>query len=302
MKTDEVNLSRPDTMSSFDVESQMSAEKPIFDYTNLIINYLPPEMNSSMLQDLFSNYGTIVSCKVVVDHPTGISKGYGFVKFGTEMEGRAAQKALHQHRIGKKTLKVSFSRKPQHGGKTKNNTNLYVSNLDPKLDSEDLERHFRTCGYVVQCKVLKNSTGVSKQQAFVRFSNREGARRAIKRFDGKQLAGAEMPMNVRIAGQLSSSVNADFCAWTKPRTQTRVNATSSACYVSGFDVHVKKKDLRRVFAPWGNGKVKSIRVIRRQCRPYAFVNFYDSKDAAEAANTLNNTEVGEFTLTVRLKI
>merc|ERR1719403_664075 len=134
MKTDEVNLSR----SRFDLESKMSAEKPIFDYNNLIINYLPPEMNSSMLQDLFSNYGTIVSCKVVVDHPTGISKGYKFVKFNTEMEGRAAQKALHKHRIGKKTLKVSFSRKPQQGEKTKNNTNLYVSNLDPKLDSEDL--------------------------------------------------------------------------------------------------------------------------------------------------------------------
>jgi len=261
-------------------------------------------MNSLMLQDLFSEYGTIVSCKVVVDHPTGFSKGYGFVKFETESEGRAAQKALHKYKIGKKTLKVSFSRKPQHKESIKPNTNLYVSNLDPKLDSEDLERHFRTCGYVVQCKVLKNSMGNSKQVAFVRFGNRESALRAIKRFDGKHLEGAEMPVHIRFAkapSVPSVQETSFFGALAYSRRHPRVHASSSACYVSGFDMNISENVLRRVFAPWGEDKVESIRIIRRHKRPYAFVNFYNREDATEAANTLNNTYLGNFTLTVRVK-
>jgi len=96
--------------NSSESESLMSSGDPIFDHTNLIVNYLPAEMNSTMLRELFSPYGTIVSCKVVVDHPSSVSKGYGFVKFRAESEGDVAQRALHKHRIGKKTLKVSFSR------------------------------------------------------------------------------------------------------------------------------------------------------------------------------------------------
>lgn len=289
-------------------KSDLSSTEPIFDHKNLLVNYLPPDMDTIMLRDLFAPHGTIVSCKVVVDHGSGLSKGYGFVKFQNAAEGIKAQSALHQYRIGRKTLKVSFSRRPQGGEKTKHHTNLYLSNLDPLLEQDDLERHFKTCGYVVQCKVLKNAQGKSKQIGFVRFDNAESARRAIDKYDGRKLEGTDRPIRIRIAGtprappgREALQTHTFVASLSPPNSPPRVYSTSSACYVAGFDVAVSEKVLRRVFEPSGSRKVKSVRIIRRQNGPYAFINFFDCEEAAEAARTLNNTILDDCTLTVRLQ-
>jgi len=285
-------------------QSNMLLGEPMVDRSNLIVNYLTPEMNSTMLEELFSPYGTIVSSKVVVHQPSGFSKGYGFVKFLTESEGIAAQKAMHKYRIGSKTLKVSFAR--VEGEKTKHHTNLFISNLDPKLDAEDLERHFKSCGYVVDCKVLKDSNGVSKQFAFVRYGNSNSAQQALYRFNGKQLDGTDRPISVRIAKTPRAPSGRDSpssCSSFKfPGTPPRVNQKSTSCYVTGFDVSLSEKVLRRLFASLGDGKVKNMRIIRRKNSPYAFINFHNCEDAIEAANKLNNTRLRFCILKVRLQM
>jgi polyadenylate-binding protein len=285
-----------------------SSTGPAFDYKNLLVNYLPPDMDSTALGGLFLPFGNIMSSKVVVDHASGLSKGYGFVKFKSEEDGIKAQEALNKFIIGRKTLKVSFSRLLQSGEKTKHNTNLYISNLDRRMDRDTLERHFKTCGYVVQCKVLKDAKGISKQIAFVRYDKAESAQRAIDRFNGQLLEGTNRPIKIRIAGtpRLPSRRNAfgghTFKSSASPtRSLPRVNSTSSACYVTGFHVSLSENVLRNVFEPVGRRKVKSIRIIRRQKSPYAFVNFFNSEDAAEAACTFNNYGLGYCTLTVRLQ-
>jgi len=289
------------------IKSDLSSSEPVFEHNNLLVNYLPPDMDSSMLRSLFAPYGKILSCKVVVDHASGLSKGYGFVKFQSASEGIKAQSALHQYQIGRKTLKVSFSRQPLSGKETKHQTNLYLSNLDPRTKEEDLEKQFQTCGYVVQCKVLKNSKGISKQIGFVRFDNSDSARRAIERFDGQQLEGTDRPIKIRIAGtprvtrgRESAAFHAFDFSSASPSSPSHIHPTT-ACYVSGFDVSLSKRVLRKVFEPSGERKVKSIRIIRRQHGPYAFINFLNYEDAAEAARTLNNTPLGNYTLTVRLQ-
>jgi len=290
-----------------DQECNTTCWEPVFDQQNLIVNYLPPDMDSTMLHKLFSPYGTIISCKVVVDHASGLSKGYGFVKFQTAEEGCRAQTALHQYQAGRKTLKVSFSRRPQSGERTKHHTNLYLSNLDPQTEQADLERNFKRCGYVVQCKVLKNAHGVSKRIGFVRFDNADSAKRAIERFDGEKLDGTNRPIKIRIASTPRAppgreSVPRNTFNTTFSALNTPVYPTSSACYVAGFHVSLSEKALKKFFAPKSGRKVvKSVRIIRRQNGPYAFVNFFNCEDAAEAANILNDTNLGDHTLTVRLK-
>jgi len=290
------------------VKFDQSSTGPAFDYKNLLVNYLPPDMDSTVLRNLFMPFGTIVRSKVVVDRASGLSKGYGFVKFKSEEDGIKAQEALNQFHIGRKTLKVSFSRRVQNGENSKHNTNLYISNLDLRINEETLERHFKTCGYVVQCKVLKNAHGISKQIAFVRYDKAESAQRAIDRFNGQLLEGTNRPIKIRIAGtpRLAPRKNA-FGGYTfgssasSPNSPPLVNSTSSACYVTGFHVSLSENVLRNVFEPIGGGKVKSIRIIRRQKSPYAFVNFFASEDAAEAAYMFNNYNLEDCTLTVRLQ-
>jgi len=66
-----------------------------------------------------------------------------------------AQKALDRHEIRLKSLKVSFSTHMRSGKKTNHKTNLYLSNLDHRMKTDDLERYFKICGYVFLCTVLQ---------------------------------------------------------------------------------------------------------------------------------------------------
>jgi len=46
----------------------------------LFIAKLSPNTTSRDLQGLFAHYGSVISAKVIMDHFTGRSKGYGFVE------------------------------------------------------------------------------------------------------------------------------------------------------------------------------------------------------------------------------
>lgn len=134
-----------------------------------------------------------------MDHSTGLSKGYGFVKFQQREQAEAAIKNLNGHKIGSKTLKVSTARKTSRKGGETGPTNLYIANLDKDIESSDLERYFSKVGYIVQCRVLKDEKGVTRRIGFVRYDNNDSALKAIKEFDGKKLDGKGSVIQVRFA-------------------------------------------------------------------------------------------------------
>jgi len=51
----------------------------------------------------------------------------------------------------------------------------------------------------VQCRVLKDVRGVTRQIGLVRFDTHENAMRAIKRFDGKRMKGSKSVIQVKFA-------------------------------------------------------------------------------------------------------
>jgi len=74
----------------------------------LFIYHLPPSASASDLFQLFSNYGIVMSCKVMKDLSTGLSKGYGFVNMMNHMQAELAIHALNGYRMGTKYLQVSY--------------------------------------------------------------------------------------------------------------------------------------------------------------------------------------------------
>jgi RNA recognition motif-containing protein len=46
---------------------------------NVFVKYLPEYINDSSLRELFSPFGNVISAKVMVDHVTGTTLGYGYV-------------------------------------------------------------------------------------------------------------------------------------------------------------------------------------------------------------------------------
>jgi len=55
--------------------------------TNLFVANLPESAKDDELRSMFSTFGKILTCKVMVDFNTGKSRGFGFVKFETEAQG-----------------------------------------------------------------------------------------------------------------------------------------------------------------------------------------------------------------------
>ena len=47
---------------------------------NLFVGNLNPETTAAGLRQLFSEFGEVVSSKVIIDNATGMSRGFGFVE------------------------------------------------------------------------------------------------------------------------------------------------------------------------------------------------------------------------------
>ncbi|GAV89033.1 KH_1 domain-containing protein/RRM_1 domain-containing protein [Cephalotus follicularis] len=88
--------------------------KPIKDYddTNLYIGYLPPTLDDDGLIRLFSPFGDIAMAKVIKDRNTGLSKGYGFVKYSDVQMANNAIASMNGYRLEGRTIAVRVAGKP----------------------------------------------------------------------------------------------------------------------------------------------------------------------------------------------
>jgi len=61
----------------------------------LFVSNLALDVTSEQLQNLFENYGEVLSTRVVVDQYTGRGRGHAFVEMASEEEMELAQKELN---------------------------------------------------------------------------------------------------------------------------------------------------------------------------------------------------------------
>lgn len=62
---------------------------------NIFVAKLSPETTGEDLRTLFEQYGSVETAKVIFDHETGNSRGFGFVEMTNDDEGHDAVNALH---------------------------------------------------------------------------------------------------------------------------------------------------------------------------------------------------------------
>ena len=76
---------------------------------SILVRNLPKSFTQESLEDLFFEFGSIVSCDMVMDDATGLSKGFGFVEMSTQDETDNAIKALNAKIIDGKKIRVKWS-------------------------------------------------------------------------------------------------------------------------------------------------------------------------------------------------
>lgn len=189
---------------------------------NLIVNYLPFSVTETILQQMFTPFGTVERTKLMTE-PNGQSKCFGFVKFTTSKAALAAAAALDGRELEGKRIRVTLARPDgvnpaQRRSATMQvaqgmamgnvgmapalaEVNLYVSGIAPHITRETLRDAFSAFGSVTDASVLMEpGSSVNKGIGFVRFVNVAEADRAIAALDGQTPpALAVKPLNVRIA-------------------------------------------------------------------------------------------------------
>jgi len=77
---------------------------------NIYISNLSYGVNDADLNQLFGEYGEIISAKVITDRETGRSRGFGFVEMTNDTDGQKAISELHEAEYDGKVITVTVAR------------------------------------------------------------------------------------------------------------------------------------------------------------------------------------------------
>lgn len=75
----------------------------------LYVGNLSYDVQEDELKDLFSSKGTVQAVRIISDHQSGRSKGFGFVEMATKEDGEAAIAAFNGHDLKGRPIRVNES-------------------------------------------------------------------------------------------------------------------------------------------------------------------------------------------------
>jgi RNA recognition motif-containing protein len=82
----------------------------------LFVGSLPWSIKDSDLEDLFSDYGTVQSARVITERDTGRSRGFGFVEIETD-DIAAIIQSTDGKEVDGRAIRVNYAvDKPSNGG------------------------------------------------------------------------------------------------------------------------------------------------------------------------------------------
>lgn len=73
----------------------------------LYVGNLSFNTGENRLRELFQNYGTVASAKIITDRDSGNSKGFGFVEMGSDSEAQAAISGTNGTDLDGRQIKVN---------------------------------------------------------------------------------------------------------------------------------------------------------------------------------------------------
>ncbi|HVM90169.1 MAG TPA: RNA-binding protein [Puia sp.] len=83
---------------------------------NIYVSNLGFNIQDADLKNLFSEYGTVSSAKVIMDRETGQSRGFGFVEMPDEANAQKALRELNGKMTDGRPIKVSEARPKNNNG------------------------------------------------------------------------------------------------------------------------------------------------------------------------------------------
>ncbi len=89
-------------------------------------------------------------------------------------------------------LRKKFARIRREQAERQEGLNVYVKNLTPGIDSDQLRAHFATVGKITSCAVMRDTRGFSRGFGFVCFTTREEASKAVEQMNRTLLGSKQL--------------------------------------------------------------------------------------------------------------
>ena len=187
-----VNITRMDNYA--EQRNEPSLKKNISDYGDNIeyevyIGELNFDATEEDVRNHFESCGDITQIKLIYRND-GKSRGRGFIKFGDEESMRNALNLHDSQMMGRRivvetpanvTIKKNKPSLNPANASPEDGCNVIVRNIPFRTQEEDLERLFEDCGYIKNCKIMRNPNGSSKGFGFVDFAHSDEAKRALNK-------------------------------------------------------------------------------------------------------------------------
>jgi len=130
-----------------------------------------------------------VSCKIIVNRETGLSRGFAFIEFETPEVCNKVIADAANIKIGDKPVVVRRAGEPKP--KVNFDKNVYVGNLAFSVTEDTLHSFFSKCGKIANLRYPKNPTGGYKGFCFIEFETEDGLKNALmlnlNEIEGRQI-------------------------------------------------------------------------------------------------------------------
>lgn len=183
---------------------------------SIFVGDLGPEVNEFMLVSIFQGrYPSCKSAKIMTDPVTGLSRGYGFVRFAEEMDQQRALTEMQGVFCGNRPMRISTATPKNKGGPNPmqqmmgaplavvpngagavnqfndpNNTTVFVGGLSGYVTEEELRGFFQGFGEITYVKIPPG-----KGCGFVQFVHRQSAEMAISQMQGYPIGNSRVRLS-----------------------------------------------------------------------------------------------------------
>lgn len=253
---------------------------------NVFVKNLSDSVDNASLQELFSKFGDILSCKVARNED-GTSRGYGFVQFTSQESADASIENLNNSHFGDRQLRVAtFIKKSERSANNDDRyTNLYMKNLDDDITEELIKLKFSRFGSIISVKIMKTDDGTSKGFGFVSFQNPESAKKAKEAMNG-------MPLGSKTLYVAKAQKKAERKQYLQrlheeKRNEIITKSNGSNVYIKNINDKVDDNALRECFHEFGN--ITSVRIMRDEkgiSKGFGFVCYSTPEEAKCAVSNM----------------
>ncbi|KAM6957476.1 ELAV-like protein 3 isoform 3-T3 [Aplochiton taeniatus] len=264
-KTIKVSYARPSSASIRDA--------------NLYVSGLPKTMSQKDMEQLFSQYGRIITSRILVDQVTaGISRGVGFIRFDKRNEAEEAIKGLNgQKPLGAaEPITVKFANNPSQKTGQALLTQLYQTAARRYTGP----LHHQTQRFSIIPPFGKGPDPNNSTKPIL--DNLLNASYGVKRFSPITIDSMTSLAGVNLTGP----TGAGWCI-----------------FVYNLSPEADESVLWQLFGPFG--AVTNVKVIRdfttNKCKGFGFVTMTNYDEAAMAIASLNGYRLGDRVLQVSFK-